>query len=207
MKKKRCALICLIVCVFYLTGCSKWVVRTSSWRKPRVDQELSGNRGFIQGEAVSAPQEPRFKKRRVYHIEVEIPDVAAKKETTAAAGPEKDQEIWGNQGYIYSAQPRATKKEPIEPSKARTFMSIFQPRVEEHKGPGPKPEQTRSIAKPETTYKVRKGDTLQKISQKFYGTTKKWPQLYKANQDRLKGPNRLFPGQVLVIPQAEGFRK
>ena len=49
-------------------------------------------------------------------------------------------------------------------------------------------------------YTVVKGDTLQKISKKVYGTTKKWIALYKANQKAIKNPNRIFPGQKLVIP-------
>jgi len=54
-------------------------------------------------------------------------------------------------------------------------------------------------------YTVQKNDTLQKISQKFYGTTKNWYKIYKANQDVLKGPNRVYPGQVINIP-AEGSK-
>jgi LysM repeat protein len=49
-------------------------------------------------------------------------------------------------------------------------------------------------------YTVRKNDTLQKISQKFYGTTKRWMKIYEANKDVLKGPNKLYPGQTLNIP-------
>ncbi|MBI5145188.1 MAG: LysM peptidoglycan-binding domain-containing protein [Candidatus Omnitrophica bacterium] len=49
-------------------------------------------------------------------------------------------------------------------------------------------------------YTVQKNDTLQKISQKFYGTTKKWAKIYEANKDTLKGPNKIYPGQVLDIP-------
>jgi nucleoid-associated protein YgaU len=55
-------------------------------------------------------------------------------------------------------------------------------------------------------YTVQKGDTLQKISQKFYGTTKKWMKLYDANKDVLKSPNRVIPGQVLNIP-TEGMKE
>ncbi|NQS99473.1 MAG: LysM peptidoglycan-binding domain-containing protein [Candidatus Omnitrophica bacterium] len=57
------------------------------------------------------------------------------------------------------------------------------------------------------TYKVRKGDTLQKISQKFYGTTKKWSALFEANKDRLKSPDKVYPGQLLNIPAVAGYRK
>lgn len=49
-------------------------------------------------------------------------------------------------------------------------------------------------------YTVAKNDTLQKISKKFFGTTKKWPKIYDANKDVLLGPDKLYPGQVLNIP-------
>lgn len=49
-------------------------------------------------------------------------------------------------------------------------------------------------------YRVQKGDTLQKISQKFYGTTKNWTKIYEANKEVLKGPNKIYPGQVIDIP-------
>jgi len=51
------------------------------------------------------------------------------------------------------------------------------------------------------TYKVVKGDTLQKISKKFYGTTKNWLMLYEVNSDTLKKPDAIFTGQVLKIPE------
>ena len=49
-------------------------------------------------------------------------------------------------------------------------------------------------------YTVKKGDTLQKISKACYGTTKKWTKIYEANKDTLKGPNKIYPGQVINIP-------
>jgi nucleoid-associated protein YgaU len=54
-----------------------------------------------------------------------------------------------------------------------------------------------------TKYTVGKNDTLQKISKKFYGTTKKWNKIYEANKDTLKGPDKVYPGQVLNIPDAD----
>lgn len=51
------------------------------------------------------------------------------------------------------------------------------------------------------TYVVRKGDTLQKISKRFYGTTKKWRKIYNANRNILaKGPDKVQIGMKLVIP-------
>jgi nucleoid-associated protein YgaU len=52
-------------------------------------------------------------------------------------------------------------------------------------------------------YTVRKGDTLQRIAQKFYGTTKRWKEIYKANQKILKTPDSIYPGQIIKIPVEE----
>ena len=52
-------------------------------------------------------------------------------------------------------------------------------------------------------YTVEKNDTLQKISKKFYGTTKKWPKIFEANKELLKSPDRVYPGQTLNIPQTD----
>ena len=52
-------------------------------------------------------------------------------------------------------------------------------------------------------YTVGKNDTLQKISQKFYGTTKKWTKIYEANRNVLHAPNKLYPGQILNIPEGK----
>jgi LysM repeat protein len=52
-----------------------------------------------------------------------------------------------------------------------------------------------------TTYTVERNDTLQKISQKVYGTMNKWKVIFDANKDKLKTPDRIYAGQVLNIPQ------
>ncbi len=49
------------------------------------------------------------------------------------------------------------------------------------------------------TYTVVSGDNLTKIGEK-YGVT--WQKIYEANQDILKDPDKIFPGQELKIPGA-----
>lgn len=52
-----------------------------------------------------------------------------------------------------------------------------------------------------TSYTVKKGDSLSKISKKIYGNTGKWQTLYNANKSVVgKNPNLIYPGQKLVIP-------
>ena len=89
-------------------------------------------------------------------------------ETTAEVETEtetEDKELWGNRGYI-------TRGAIMQRTGLPTVVTQ---------------------GTDEKKYIVQKGDTLQKISKKFFGTTKKWPKLYDANKDVLKGP-RIIAG-------------
>ncbi len=103
------------VCI-HLAGCSSWVVRTSEVRKPRLDQEISGNRGFIFGKPSAAAKEPVFKERKTYRIEIEVPQWKRKEKSApqklepAASAPKEDNALWGNRGYIFG---RSEKKEEV----------------------------------------------------------------------------------------------
>ena len=50
------------------------------------------------------------------------------------------------------------------------------------------------------THVVQSGDTLSKIAQKYYGDPSLYTQIFEANRDILKDPNKIFPGQKLKIP-------
>ncbi len=49
------------------------------------------------------------------------------------------------------------------------------------------------------SYTIKSGDTLQKISQSKYGTTKRWKAILKANP-QIKDPNKLTVGQKIKLP-------
>jgi len=49
-------------------------------------------------------------------------------------------------------------------------------------------------------YVVQPGDTLSKISQRFYGEASKYMRIFEANRDKLSDPNKIQPGQKLTIP-------
>ena len=51
------------------------------------------------------------------------------------------------------------------------------------------------------TYTVQSGDTLWKISQEMYGNGSKYMKIFEANKPMLENPDKIFPGQVLVIPE------
>ncbi len=48
-------------------------------------------------------------------------------------------------------------------------------------------------------YTVQPGDTLWKISEKFYGSGELWERIYLANTDVIQNPNRIYVGQILKI--------
>ena len=49
-------------------------------------------------------------------------------------------------------------------------------------------------------YTVEKGDSLSKISKAVYGDAMKYNLIFEANKPMLKDPNKIYPGQVLRIP-------
>ncbi|WP_085691968.1 MULTISPECIES: peptidoglycan-binding protein LysM [unclassified Pseudomonas] len=48
---------------------------------------------------------------------------------------------------------------------------------------------------------VEKGDTLSAISKKVYGDPNKYQKIFEANKPMLKHPDKIYPGQVLRIPE------
>ena len=50
------------------------------------------------------------------------------------------------------------------------------------------------------TYTVKSGDSLSKIAKEVYGDANAYNRIFEANRDKLNDPNKIFPGQELVIP-------
>ena len=50
-------------------------------------------------------------------------------------------------------------------------------------------------------YTVVKGDTLSKISKEMYGDPNKYQKIFEANKPMLTHPDKIYPGQVLRIPE------
>jgi len=52
-------------------------------------------------------------------------------------------------------------------------------------------------------YEVKKGDSLSKIAKVHYGNAMKYSVIFEANRPMLKDPDKIYPGQVLRIPNLE----
>jgi nucleoid-associated protein YgaU len=55
------------------------------------------------------------------------------------------------------------------------------------------------------SYTVVPGDFLMKISEKtrIYSDPHQWGRIWRANRDKIKNPNLIYPGQILLIPRGE----
>jgi len=51
------------------------------------------------------------------------------------------------------------------------------------------------------THTVQSGDTLYRVSGKYYHDPTMWRKIYKANEETLEGQDLLRKGQILIIPQ------
>jgi len=170
MKSKYLYYLLGLSALFLLSGC---VVRTYTLTRDRVDQDLTtGNRGYLKG--VAPLPEERKTTRNTNVVEIEL------------RSPLKFEKSPKAQTYESTAK-RTEEVEPLEGNQGYLTEKT-----------------TPEIAAPQESnmgkYTVQKGDTLQKISQKLYGTTKGWGKIFEANKDTLKGPNKIYVGQVLNIP-------
>lgn len=55
-----------------------------------------------------------------------------------------------------------------------------------------------------TFYTVQEGDSLSKIAKEHYGDATKYPAIFEANKPMLQDPDKIYPGQVLRLPELDG---
>ncbi|GHE67147.1 hypothetical protein GCM10019059_28640 [Camelimonas fluminis] len=66
-----------------------------------------------------------------------------------------------------------------------------------------KPSQDAIQAVPVRTHVVARGDTLWSISRRTYQLGSRYTTIYDANQDQITDANRIYPGQVFVLPEKD----
>ncbi|MFC1508613.1 LysM peptidoglycan-binding domain-containing protein [Candidatus Omnitrophota bacterium] len=183
----------LLLLVFTLSGCTMRVIPQDV---DRVDQEIKGNRGVLIGDKSIVPKVKKRKTKKTYNIEIELP----MRETDRAK--RKEYALEGNRGYVQTKDVAEKKEEPVSKKKGTVRLGGSKKPQVVYKAPKKSLEDA-DVAKEkeQEIYIVKKDDTLQKISDKVYGTTKKWKKIYDANKDILATPDVISPGQKLVIPE------
>lgn len=93
--------------------------------------------------------------------------------------------------------------------KVDDHMLVAKPMPEPQPAPAAEPEPEAAEAAPENSdeggrsYTVISGDSLWKIAEAMYGNGSKYPKIFDANRDILDDPDKIFPGQVLRIPDLD----
>lgn len=172
MKSSIVNLTVIAVIILLATGCS---VNTKLIERERVDQEVEGNQGYLTGTPPPVSADRRMT-RKYYEVQVELP--AAIEEEKFSTKPSHDSSV---SDYSVSAP------EPEETAEETTSIVT---------------SEKAQLKQEYLSYKVKKGDTLQKISEKFFGTTKRWKDIFSENKDTLKSPDKVRPGQTIRIPKS-----
>lgn len=157
--------------------------------RPRVDQANMGNAGYIGGTKKENGAIAERSTRRIYVFEFDKKKVnkviqQAKKVDDAS-----------------SSQTAPADSGTVKVSK----NNISLPYIGDDESAAEKEAVTgeKSVSMAGTQYTVMKDDTLQKISKKVYGSFGKWTKIYDANKDKIKNPNFVKPGTVIVIPSID----
>jgi nucleoid-associated protein YgaU len=181
----------LMVVVFFatlaLTGCVQ--TRAYLQDRERVDQEVPGI------EEVRPAKTRKVVVVEVTHKEKPAPEAVVTTETKTKEATDQSQVVTESRETVVVHQDNFTFPK-------MTTQTLTQPEAVPATA-------TASAAVPATIgqgvelpthYTVQKDDTLQKIAKKFYNSYSKWPKIYDANKDKIKDPNFLKPGKILVIP-------
>lgn len=141
--------------------------------RARVDQKITGNAGCLYG---TCPDRGEYSKtRQTFVLEIET-----------RPGEVSQEDLYVSE----SRQPSLQEERYHEPARVQR--------------PEPRQVVTQKPVPPVPVYvdyKVQEGDTLQKISKKFYDTYQRWYEIYEANRDVIANPDRIRPGITIRIPE------
>lgn len=156
----------VLLAACFLASCT---MRTYVQDRGRVDQEMSGNAGCLQGTCPEVDRGDLKQTRKTYVLEI-------------VTGPKKIEAAKSTEPAVTE---EVVEEEEIYVSRGGDEAIVV----------------AEETVVTYTDYKIEEGDTLQKISKKFYGTYSRWNEIYQANKDVLTSPDRIKPGKVIRVPQ------
>jgi nucleoid-associated protein YgaU len=105
--------------------------------------------------------------------------------------------IFGKKGKDDEKRPAAGKPDFGNVASGASSTAREVPKPSASPAPGPLPS-----AGGGKTYEIQRGDTLSAIAQRHYGKASEWPKIHEANRDVIKDPDKIYPGQKIIIPDA-----
>ncbi|MCK5306812.1 MAG: LysM peptidoglycan-binding domain-containing protein [Candidatus Omnitrophica bacterium] len=203
IKKNSILLACVLVGVTSLTGC----VTVETVTVDRVDQEVSGNQGYLSGAPAAGEKKPRKKTKSFIKVDVDLsrlqgyesPEEDSRRANESRKKRESERGAVDspgtyNKGYFIA---EGKKGEAVEiPELSCEIIEEFEG-IEEI-------EEIEEIKEPVfDIYTVKKGETLWDIAGRpeIYGNSTRWRIIYDANKDKIKKPKLIKPGMKLKIPR------
>ncbi len=183
----------ILFSIIFLGGCM--TLRTYTIEKPRTDLDVLGNQGYLTGSSKGTSKKNKFgDTRKISVIEFELKS----KEDIGYQKKEKKRYIKEDiikqdiikQELFLDEEALNVGKDEYTISQDTDYDSIE--------------EVGRGVTEKEKEYKyytIQKNDTLQKVSQKFYDTTKKWKLIFDYNKKVIKKSNNIYPGMRIKIPK------
>jgi len=162
-------------------------------------------------------------------IQTILRELGAKDATARAARPEQFADLTfmkelDSSGFIDRLyKSGAVARAPVSPEPAQVVLKEKPASVESKAKVIAKDEKSKPVSKPVVAsnenaaptivkstqapsnqeYTVKGGDTLSRLSERFYNSGDKWERIYEANKDTVKNPNYIYIGQKLIIPVDE----
>jgi LysM repeat protein len=101
------------------------------------------------------------------------------------------------QNALAQSHQAATVSAPTTPSSTKATLDAF----ETHSVTVASSQTGRhTAAATGTNYRVRSGDTLSRIADRFYHKASDWQYLYHENQKTISNPNRIYVGESIFVP-------
>jgi nucleoid-associated protein YgaU len=162
-----------VMFLFGCTGTKNVEIRRYVEVKDRIDQDMEeGNAGFLSGTPQPEDRTEIRKTRKTYVLEVSKESVD---ETEEVMIEESDDAVIESDDTLIEE----SAYEDYEEEDSKEAVGSTSSFVE---------------------YTVKKDDTMQKISKKFYDSYSKWPKIYEINKAVISNPDKIKPGIVLQIP-------
>lgn len=150
------------------------VLRENGIDPARYNIDIAGD-GTL---TIAGPVASDAERRRIIELLEDIPGVSRVRDLMQASTP--------------AAEPSADRTPTPAPEPEVSSEPLAKSRTQPGQAPGA-----------HRTYTVKSGDTLWKIAQQMYGDGSKYPVIFEANTPMLEDPDRIYPGQELVIPDLD----
>ena len=161
-------------------------------------RRCAARRGSRSGRACSAAARSAGEPRRPSRLRQSLPPPAAEPAQSAETPP----------AVARAAEPPAAEPAaPAQPNRRSPPKRRLPSRRPSRLRPGsevaaaPPPEATApKLQKVQGAVIIRRGDSLWRISRRVYGRGVRYSTIYLANQEQIRDPDRIWPGQVFRVP-------